>query len=200
MRCKTDLEGESRLLACALAVGKARPPIYIPGCARHNWRIGETAVTVPALVLFDGTVWEDDEMIRSECWPARPGRVWGIWRCTDRADRSGGLFPIWTSTRKVYVHMNNTNPVLDPGKPRKTRGRRGVRAGLIGEDGMELEAMSGVATREGLRGPRLRRDRGRCATTTSTPFTHCLHSGGCTPDQVRAWVINRYYYQCSGSP
>ena len=27
------------------------------------------------------------------------------------------------------------------------------------------------------------------------PFHDRLHSGGCTPDQVRAWVINRYYYQ-----
>lgn len=27
------------------------------------------------------------------------------------------------------------------------------------------------------------------------PFHHLLHSGGCTQDQVRAWVINRYYYQ-----
>ncbi|MFC3615297.1 pyrroloquinoline-quinone synthase PqqC [Lutimaribacter marinistellae] len=27
------------------------------------------------------------------------------------------------------------------------------------------------------------------------PFHHLLHSGGCTPDQVQAWVINRYYYQ-----
>lgn len=27
------------------------------------------------------------------------------------------------------------------------------------------------------------------------PFHHLLHSGGCTSDQVRAWVINRYYYQ-----
>ncbi len=27
------------------------------------------------------------------------------------------------------------------------------------------------------------------------PFHHLLHSGGCTPEQVRAWVINRYYYQ-----
>jgi pyrroloquinoline-quinone synthase len=27
------------------------------------------------------------------------------------------------------------------------------------------------------------------------PFHHLLHSGGCTVDQVRAWVINRYYYQ-----
>jgi pyrroloquinoline-quinone synthase len=27
------------------------------------------------------------------------------------------------------------------------------------------------------------------------PFHHRLHSGQCTPDQVRAWVINRFYYQ-----
>ncbi|MET4126834.1 pyrroloquinoline-quinone synthase PqqC [Roseovarius sp. MBR-6] len=27
------------------------------------------------------------------------------------------------------------------------------------------------------------------------PFHKLLHGGGCTPDQVRAWVINRYYYQ-----
>lgn len=27
------------------------------------------------------------------------------------------------------------------------------------------------------------------------PFHQLLHSGGCTLDQVRAWVINRYYYQ-----
>ena len=27
------------------------------------------------------------------------------------------------------------------------------------------------------------------------PFHHRLHGGQCTPDQVRAWVINRYYYQ-----
>ncbi|KHQ51600.1 pyrroloquinoline-quinone synthase PqqC [Mameliella alba] len=29
------------------------------------------------------------------------------------------------------------------------------------------------------------------------PFHDLLHGGGCTPDQVRAWVINRYYYQHS---
>ena len=29
------------------------------------------------------------------------------------------------------------------------------------------------------------------------PFHDLLHGGGCTPDQVRAWVINRFYYQAS---
>lgn len=27
------------------------------------------------------------------------------------------------------------------------------------------------------------------------PFHHRLHSGGCTRDEVQAWVINRFYYQ-----
>ena len=27
------------------------------------------------------------------------------------------------------------------------------------------------------------------------PFHRLLHSGGCTMDQVQAWVLNRYYYQ-----
>ncbi len=29
------------------------------------------------------------------------------------------------------------------------------------------------------------------------PFHDRLHGGDCTPDQVRAWVLNRYYYQHS---
>ena len=29
------------------------------------------------------------------------------------------------------------------------------------------------------------------------PFHHRLHSGQCTPDQVRAWVINRWAYQAA---
>ncbi|MDW3183302.1 pyrroloquinoline-quinone synthase PqqC [Roseobacter sp.] len=29
------------------------------------------------------------------------------------------------------------------------------------------------------------------------PFHDLLHGGKCSPDQVRAWVINRYYYQHS---
>ncbi|MEP1612387.1 MAG: pyrroloquinoline-quinone synthase PqqC [Roseobacter sp.] len=29
------------------------------------------------------------------------------------------------------------------------------------------------------------------------PFHDLLHGGGCSADQVRAWVINRYYYQHS---
>src|SRR5690606_7222282 len=27
------------------------------------------------------------------------------------------------------------------------------------------------------------------------PFHRMLHGGRCTPDQVRAWALNRFYYQ-----
>lgn len=39
------------------------------------------------------------------------------------------------------------------------------------------------------------REIGRLRYHDKHPFHRLLHSGGCTPDQVRAWVINRYYYQ-----
>jgi pyrroloquinoline-quinone synthase len=53
--------------------------------------------------------------------------------------------------------------------------------------------MSAVATREDFEA-RLR-EIGRLRYHDKHPFHKLLHSGGCTPDQVRAWVINRYYYQ-----
>lgn len=41
------------------------------------------------------------------------------------------------------------------------------------------------------------REIGRQRYHDKHPFHDLLHSGGCTPDQVRAWVINRFYYQAS---
>jgi len=41
------------------------------------------------------------------------------------------------------------------------------------------------------------REIGRQRYHDKHPFHEMLHSGGCTQDQVRAWVINRFYYQAS---
>jgi len=41
------------------------------------------------------------------------------------------------------------------------------------------------------------REIGRLRYHDNHPFHGLLHEGGCTPDQVRAWVINRFYYQAS---
>ena len=38
--------------------------------------------------------------------------------------------------RKVFVHMNNTNPVLDPGSPERAEAE--AAGWIIGQDGMEI--------------------------------------------------------------
>jgi pyrroloquinoline quinone biosynthesis protein B len=93
----------------------------------------EQALIESHAVLFDGTFWSGDEM-----------------RCINpearTADQMGHL-PIWGGSlgmlrdvparHRIYIHINNTNPILALG----SRERAQVEgAGIVvGEDGMELE-------------------------------------------------------------
>ena len=128
---QTDLEG-GHTVGVRLAAGDASA-FYIPGCARVTDALANR-LRGADLVLFDGTVWQDDEMIGAGVgWKtgARMGHM--------AMQGSGGSLEALAElgvSRKVYVHMNNTNPVLDPATPE----RRAVeRAGwIVAEDGMEL--------------------------------------------------------------
>jgi pyrroloquinoline quinone biosynthesis protein B len=83
-------------------------------------------------VLFDGTFWSDDELQR-----VKPSA---------RTASQMGHLPVRESFRqlkprkarwKVYVHINNTNPILEAGSPERTEVEA---AGVaIGEDGMEFD-------------------------------------------------------------
>jgi pyrroloquinoline quinone biosynthesis protein B len=128
---QTDLEG-GHTVGVRLASAGATA-FYIPGCARMTDALANR-LRGAELVLFDGTVWEDNEMISAGVgWKtgSRMGHIamqgpGGSLKAFDNLDVS----------RKVYVHMNNTNPVLDP----QTSERRAVEdAGwIVAEDGMEL--------------------------------------------------------------
>jgi pyrroloquinoline quinone biosynthesis protein B len=63
------------------------------------------------LLLLDGTFWSDDEFIR--VWPeARTARAMGHLPISG----SGGTLECLAalrSPRKVFIHINNTNPILD---------------------------------------------------------------------------------------
>ena len=86
------------------------------------------------LLLFDGTFWSDDEMT-----------TLGINRVTARQmghvpihGKGGSLaaFAGVTGPKKVYVHINNTNPIL---REDSSERREATAAGWqIGEDGMEF--------------------------------------------------------------
>ena len=86
-------------------------------------------------LLLDGTFWSDDEMAArglGETTASAMGHL-PIDGPTGTLARLRGL----RGVRKIYTHINNTNPILDPASPE----RRAVEdAGWdIAEDGMEIE-------------------------------------------------------------
>ena len=87
------------------------------------------------LVLIDGTFWSDDELIKT-------GRSKRTAREIGHLPQSGpdGLlaqFPKNARGRKILIHINNTNPVLDEDSPEH---RAALDAGFeIAYDGMEFE-------------------------------------------------------------
>ncbi len=87
------------------------------------------------LALIDGTFWSDDELIRT-------GRSKKMARDIGHLPLSGhgGLleqYPRQSRGRKVLIHINNTNPILDEESPEH---RAVLDAGFeIAYDGMEFE-------------------------------------------------------------
>lgn len=130
---ETALEGE-QTVGVELSDG-TRTAFYIPGCARVTPALAER-LSGADLVFFDGTVWTDDEMIRMGVGQKTGARM-GHMAMSGPDGSMAALAPLGIR-RKVYVHMNNTNPVLVPGSPERAE----VEAGgwTVGQDGMEITA------------------------------------------------------------
>jgi len=125
--------------------------VYIPGCAVVNDDVLQR-VDGADVLLFDGTVFQDDEM-----------RMAGVGEKTGRRmghvplSGEGGSMTAFDGVkvgRKIYIHINNTNPILIAGSPE----RREVEAHgwEVSEDGLEVTV--GEAVR-----PVERQDRGSTA-------------------------------------
>ena len=128
----TDREGEETVGVELRAGG--RTAFYIPGCARMTGRLA-ARLTGADLVMFDGTVWQDDELIRAGVGTKTGARMGHM--AMSGPDGSIAAFAALGVRRRIFVHMNNTNPVLDPASPE----RSAVEAAgwIIGSDGMEIE-------------------------------------------------------------
>lgn len=107
---------------------------YVPGCAAlPDWlvdRLGGADV-----LFFDGTVWEDDDMPRTGTG-GKTGARMGHVPMRGPAGSLARLAALPARTRKVYIHINNTNPVLQPGGP-----ERAVLAEAgweVAQDGLEV--------------------------------------------------------------
>ncbi len=106
---------------------------FIPGCALVNGRLRERLAN-SALVFFDGTLWQDDEMIRMGIG-VKTGRRMGHISMTGEDGAIAGFADL-DVRRRIFIHVNNSNPALLADSPER---REAEAAGWeIAYDGMEV--------------------------------------------------------------
>lgn len=92
-------------------------------------------LTAADCVFVDGTFWTDDEMARAGTG-GRTGRSMGHLPISG-ADGSAAALAALPVPRKIYIHVNNTNPVLDATSPqRRELDELGIE---VGQTGLEVE-------------------------------------------------------------
>lgn len=69
------------------------------------------------LVFFDGTLWRDDEMIRTGL-ARKSGRRMGHMSMSGEQGAIAAMAPLGIR-RKAFIHVNNSNPALVPGSPER---------------------------------------------------------------------------------
>lgn len=106
---------------------------FIPGCARLTPALADR-LRGAALVLFDGTLWTDDEMIRSETG-VKTGARMGHMSLSGPEGTLAAFAPLGVR-RKVLIHINNTNPVLLDDSPE--RAAVWAAGWEVAYDGMEI--------------------------------------------------------------
>lgn len=82
---------------------------YIPGCAHLSARLAER-IQGADLVLFDGTLWSDDELITHGLGHKSGARMGHM----SMSGMNGSIASLagLELKRQVFVHINNSNPVL----------------------------------------------------------------------------------------
>ena len=82
---------------------------YIPACAKMTEELSKR-IENSQLVLFDGTLWKNDEMASSKVGE-KTGQRMGHMN-NSGLDGSMEAFKDLNVKKKVYIHINTTNPIL----------------------------------------------------------------------------------------
>jgi pyrroloquinoline quinone biosynthesis protein B len=130
---ESPVRGDNIALSIAdEATGKT--VLYAPGLGSIEDPLWE-AMQGADCVLVDGTFWTDDEMIRLGLSRKRSREIGHL-----PQSGAGGMLEWLTrlppATRKILIHINNTNPILDESSPERAElHRHGVE---VAWDGMEI--------------------------------------------------------------
>src|SRR5262249_46915397 len=106
--------------------------LFIPGAAAITGAIRERLARAD-VVFFDGTLYRDDEMLTTGAG-TKTGRRMGH-MSIDGADGSLAALD-GMKARRIYIHINNTNPILVEGS--LERARVTASGWEVAEDGMEV--------------------------------------------------------------
>ncbi len=128
---QTDLIGEQTVGVHLM--GADKDVFYIPGCAAMQPALRDRLEGAD-MVLFDGTLWQDDEMVVAGL-SQKTGQRMGHMSMSG-PEGSIAAFADIEVAQKVFVHMNNTNPVLRPGSAERSAAE--AAGWVIAQDGLDI--------------------------------------------------------------
>ena len=132
-RAPADLAGQPGDTVGVEVRSGERRLLYIPGCARMTDGLRQRLAGA-SVVLFDGTLWRDDEMIARGLGPKTGQRMGHM--SVSGADGTVAAFRDIPVKRRILIHINNSNPILLDDSPE----RAGVEkeGWEVAYDGMEV--------------------------------------------------------------
>ncbi len=128
---ETQLVGEQTVGAEITGGGKRA--MYIPGCAAVPDDL-RARIDGADMLMFDGTLWTDDEMQREGVGQKTGARMGHM--SVSGEDGTMATFAQTEIGRRVLVHINNTNPLLLPQS--RQRAEAEAQGWEVAFDGMEL--------------------------------------------------------------
>lgn len=133
-RAGGNLAGEAEdTIGLEISAG-GRRFFYIPGCARLDADLAQR-LRGADLLFFDGTLWSDDELVALGISPKTGARMGHM-----SLSGPAGTFAAFADldiARKVLIHVNTTNPVLDEGSAEHAA--MISQGWQVAEDGMRIE-------------------------------------------------------------
>ncbi len=109
--------------------------LYAPGLGAIDAAVWQSMQRARC-VIVDGTFWRDDEMVRLGV-SRKLARDLGHLPQSGDGGMLSWLDQLGPHTRKVLIHINNTNPILDEDSAERAQlARHGVEVAF---DGMEIE-------------------------------------------------------------
>ena len=114
-------------------ISSGKKVFYSPGLGEIEAHV-QTAMQEVDCLMVDGTFWTDDEMIEQGVSHKRAREIGHL-----PQSGAGGMIEVLNNvpdTRKVLIHINNTNPILDDDS---TQRQQLTAAGIeVAYDGMEI--------------------------------------------------------------